>query len=521
MRTLHAFAAALLVAALVSTGCAERDEDAELAADTTTLHRGNGLEPESLDPHRARGVETFSILRDLYEGLVAEAADGTLIPGVAESWTVSDDGLVWTFALRGDAHWSNGDAVTADDFAWSLRRAVDPATGSGYAPMLAVIADIQVPDAQTLELTLTGPTPYLPGLLAQPIAFPVHRASVETHDTRFTRPENSVTNGAFRLVEWVSQSHLRIERNTEYWNDGATKLDAVVYYPVESEATELARYRAGELHLTRTFPAQQYEWLVRNLGEEVRTAPYLSTYFYGLNLTREPFADNLELRAALSMAIDREVIAKQVMGAGEIAAWSWVPPGIADYTPQAYDWAEWPDEQRIDEARRLYAAAGYSAAEPLRVELRYNTAEAHRRIAVAIASMWRDALGVETVLHNEEWGTFLANRQAQTLEVYRSGWVGDYNDANTFAEALLASHGLNDMGWHNARYEALVLDAGRETDLVARRAMLEEAERVMLAEYPLIPLYFYVSKALVKPEVRGYEPNVMNVHPSRHLYLTQ
>lgn len=514
----RAVAVALLVAALIAAGCVERDE-AATATDTTTLHRGNGLEPESLDPHRARGVETFSILRDLYEGLVAEAADGSLTPGVAASWAVSDDGLVWTFALRSDARWSNGDPVTAHDFEWSLRRAVDPATGSGYAPMLAVIAGIRVPDAHTLELTLTGPTPYLPGLLAQPIAFPVHRASVEAHDARFTRPQHSVTNGAFHLVEWVSQSHLRIERNAHYWNDSATRLDAVVYHPVESEATELARYRAGELHLTRTFPAQQYEWLVRNLGDEVRTVPYLSTYFYGLNLTREPFADNLELRAALSMAIDREVIANQVMGAGEIPAWSWVPPGIADYTPQPYEWADWPPEQRIAEARRLYAAAGYSAAAPLRVELRYNTAEAHRRIAVAVASMWRDALGVETVLHNEEWGTFLANRQTQVLQVYRSGWVGDYNDANTFAEALLAGHGLNDMGWHNARYEALVRGAGRETDTDARRAMLEEAERLMLAEYPLIPLYFYVSKALVKPEVRGYEPNIMNVHPSRHLYL--
>ena len=509
---------ALALAAVLGAGCAEREPPAPV--DLTTLHRGNGLEPESLDPHRARGVETFSILRDLYEGLVAEAADGSLIPGVAESWTVSDDGLTWSFALR-DARWSNGDPVTAADFVYSFARAVAPETGSAYAPMLAVVAAARAIDARTLELTLTGPTPYLTGLLAHPIAYPVHRASVEAHDGRFTHPGNHVSNGAFKLAEWVPQAHVRLERNREYWDDANTRLDAVVYYPIESESTELARYRAGELHMTRTYPAQQYEWLVRNLGDEVKTTPYSSTYFYGLNLTRPPFEGNRALRAALSMAIDREVIARQVMGAGEAPAWSWVPPGITNYTPQAYEWATWPAERRNAEARRLYEEAGYSEQAPLVVELRYNTAEAHRRVAVAVASMWREVLGVDTRLHNEEWGTFLNNRRSQALEAYRSGWVGDYNDANTFAEAMLSDHGLNDMGWQSAEYDALVRAAGREQDAARRSALLEQAEALMLADYPLIPLYFYVSKALVKPSVGGYEQNVMNVHPSRHLYLIE
>lgn len=513
-------AVAAVVAGLLALAAGCDTGHAPEPADTTTLHRGNGLEPESLDPHRARGVETFSILRDLYEGLIAEAADGALIPGVAESWRVSDDGLTWTFELRAGARWSNGEPVVAEDFVYSFARAVSPDTASAYAPMLAVIADARAVSDRVLEVELTGPTPYLTGLLAHPIAYPVHRGTVEAYGAGFTHPQHAVTNGAFRIVDWVPQSHIRLERNTHYWDDAATRLDAVVYHPIESEAAELARYRAGDLHLTRTFPAQQYEWLVRNLGDEVKAAPYWSTYFYGLNLTRPPFQGNRALRAALSLAIDRDAIAGQVMGAGELPAFSWVPPGIANYEPQRYEWAEWPADRRVAEARRLYAEAGYSAENPLTVELRYNTAEAHRRVAVAIASMWRDTLGVETTLHNEEWTTFLNNRRAQVLEVYRSGWVGDYNDANTFAEAMLHDHGLNDMGWQDERYDALVHEAGRERDTARRRALLEEAERRMLADYPLIPLYFYVSKSLVKPEVGGWAPNVGNVHPSRHLYLT-
>lgn len=484
-----------------------------------TLVRGSGLEPETLDPHRARSVETFHILRDLYEGLIAEAAGGELIPGVAESWTVSDDGLVWTFTLREDARWSNGDALVAADFAWSLRRAVHPDTGSYYAPMLSVIAGIETPDERTLRLTLSGPTPYLLGLLAQPMAFPVHRPSAEAHGERFTRPGNAVTNGAYRITDWVSQSHIRLERNPYYWDAAATRIGAVMYLPIEAESTELARYRAGDLHVTRTIPNPQYEWLLRHLPDELHVVPYLSTYFFGMNLNRPPFEGNPALREALSLAIDRTVIAEQVTGAGEVPAYSWVPPGIHHYTPQVLEWADWTQAERNARASELYAEAGYGPHNPLRVELRYNTAESHRRIAVAVASMWRDALGVETTLVNEEWQVFLQNRVSGNLQVYRSGWVGDYNDANTFAEAMLHEHGLNDMGWHDEEYERLVREAGQTVDADARRALLEEAERIMLAAHPMIPVYYYVSKSLVKPEVGGYLPNVMNVHPSRHMYL--
>lgn len=519
MSALHRGAAVLVCAVVLAAGCGESDRTD--AAHASVLHRGNAFEPETLDPHRVRSVETFNIIRDLYEGLIAEQPGGELGPGVAEAWSVSEDGLTWTFQLRAEARWSNGDPVTAEDFAWSLRRAVHPGTGSTYAQMLAVIQDITVPSPGVLALHLSGPTPYLLGLLAQPIAYPVHRATVEAHGERFTHPGVNVSNGAYRIVEWEAQSHVRVERNLYYWNDARTRIHAVNFYPVEAESTELARYRAGDLHMTRTIPVQQYEWLQRNLPEELHVTPYLSTYFYGFNLTKPPFQDNLLLRKALSLAIDREVIAGQVIGSGEVPAYAWVAPGIQNYETQRPDWADWPREQRLAEAQRLYAEAGYSHANPLRVELRYNTAESHRRIAVAVSSMWREVLGVETTLHNEEFQVFLNSRQSRQLEVYRSGWVGDYNDANTFAEAMMSNHGLNDMGWNNPEYDQLVRNAGLEHDPAARRALLERAERLLLSEHPLIPIYYYVSKALVKPEIGGYVPNVMNVHPSRHLYFKE
>jgi oligopeptide transport system substrate-binding protein len=509
--------AVLLTLAALASGCAPDSVTPDGVPDT--LYRGGGLEPETLDPHVARSVETFHILRDMYEGLIAEDADGELVPGIAESWMVSNDGLVWTFRLRPDARWSNGDPLTATDVAWSLQRAVDPDTGSYYAPMLAVIEQVETPDLRTVRITLNGPTPYLLGLLAQPISFPVHRATVEEHGDRFTRPQNAVSNGAYRITEWVTQSHIRLERNDHYWNDINTAIDNVVYLPIETESTELARYRAGDLHITRTIPNPQYEWLQRNLPDELFVTPYLSTYFYGLNLMQPPFAGNPALREALSLAVDRQVIAEQVTGAGEVPAYSWVPPGIHNYTSQQLEWADWTQEERNERARALYREAGYSESEPLEIELRYNTAESHQRIAAAISSMWRETLGVQTTLVNEEWQVFLQNRVNGRLQVYRSGWVGDYNDANTFAEAMLHGHGLNDMGWQNDEYERLVREAGRTTDGDERRRMLEEAERLMLSEHPMIPLYFYVSKALVKPEVAGYRSNVMNVHPSRHIHF--
>jgi len=510
---------------------------AQAAGAEQVLRRGNSVEPETLDPHRARGVSASNILRDLYEGLTTEAPDGTIVPGMAERWTVSPDGRVYTFTLRADARWSDGAPLTAAAFAESLRRVLDPATGSPVSQLLAPIeraedviagrapaaaAGVEAPDALTLVIRLAAPTPYFPALLAHPAAFPVlTKPGTEVNSGKSTSvPGFPVTNGAYTLAEWVPQSHLTLVRNPHYWNDAATAIDRVVYLPTENPASELKRYRAGELDLTDTIPLGQSRWIREHLGAELQVAPYLGLYYYGFNVTRPPFRDQPGLRRALALAVDRETLTARITANGEPPVHGWVPPGVAGYAPQPPDWAQWPREQRLAEARRLYAAAGYSAGRPLELELRYNTGDNHKRVALAVAWMWRQALGVRTRLVNEEFKVYLQNRRhRQVTQVFRADWIGDYDDASAFAERMLSTSGLNDTGWVSAAYDRLVTQARGEADPAQRQALLHEAERILLEEQPVLPLYGYVSKRLVKPYVAGWQPNIMDHHLTRHLSL--
>jgi len=506
-----------------------------VAADPTTLRRGNGPEPDTLDPQRSRTDASFNIQRDLFEGLTAVGPEGEAVPAAAESWTVSADGLEYTFRLREGLRWSNGDPVLAGDFVAGMRRLVDPATASPYAQVLepvlhasAIVAGKQAvdtlgvtaPDDRTVEIRLVNPAPYLLGVLAHPSTFPVHGPSLAQHGSEHARPGKLVSNGAFVLEDWVVGSHVVAGRNTHYWNDAATHLSRVRYLHHSEAGTEFRQYRAGELDVTYIVPPQQFAWIQENLPGELHVSPQLSVYYYGFNLTRPPFKDNPGLRRALSMVIDRDRLTRSVTGLGEAPAYGWVPRGVADYTPQQFDYAGLPYEARVAEARELYARAGYSAQQPLKVELRYNSGEVHNRLAVAIAAMWKEALGVETELYAEEFRALLQTIQARKdTQVFRSSWIGDYNDAYSFAQLLQTSFGINLTGYSNPRYDALLADATRQPDPARRRALLEEAERVMLADHPLLPIYFYVNKHLVKPYVSGWSDNVMNVQYSKDLRL--
>lgn len=515
----------------VTIGGASGDERAAVQI----LRRGNGAEPQGLDPHRVEGVPGSNILRDLYEGLVSEAPDGSLVPGVAESWSVSDDGLVYTFKLRPDARWSNGDPVTARDFEFGLQRSVDPATLSRYSSILfpiinaEPIANGDMPpdqlgvtaiDDTTLEIRLQAPTPYLLGLLTHSTTYAVHRPSLEEHGDRFARPGKLVSNGAYRLADWVVQSHIKLERNPEYWDDANTTIDEVWYYPIENYDAELKRYRADELDITENVPFNQLDWIRENLGDELIIAPYFGSYYYGLNLTAPPFKDQPKLRTALAMAIDRDIITGKIAGAGEIPAYGWVPP-VPGYEGQQPDWAGWAQEQRNTAARRLYAEAGFSAERPLRVELLYNTNENHKRIAVAIAAMWKQALGVETSLLNQEWKVFLDTRANMDTEIFRAGWIGDYNDAYSFAQLMHSTNEQNDSGYVSDVYDDLLDRAAGEADPRRRAELMQQAEAQLLEDLPIIPIYFYVSKHLVKPWVGGYAANIMDHHHSKDLYILE
>jgi oligopeptide transport system substrate-binding protein len=539
---LRAIGAAALCALLVACGggkpsaTAAGEGKAAAAVDPTTLRRGNGPEPDTLDPQRARTDASFNILRDLFEGLTAVGHQGDAIPAAAESWTVSADGLHYAFRLREGLRWSNGDPLRAADYVAGMRRLVDPATASPYAQVFepvqnaaAIVSGKQAPDTlgvsapddRTVLIRLANPAPYLLGLLAHPSTFAVHGPSLAQHGAGHARPGKLVSNGAFVLKDWVVGSHVVAERNTHYWNDAATHVARVHYLHHSEAGTEFRQYRAGELDVTYIVPPPQFAWIRQNMPGELRISPQLSVYYYGFNLTRPPFKDQPGLRRALSLVIDRERLTKAVTGLGETPAYGWVPRGVANYTPQQFDYADVPYSARVAEARELYAKAGYSAQQPLRVELRYNSGEVHNRLAVAMAAMWKEALGVETELYAEEFRALLQTIQARKdTQVFRSSWIGDYNDAYTFAQLLQSDFGINLTGYSNPRYDSLLAEATRQPDPVRRRALLEEAERLMLADHPLLPVYFYVNKHLVKPYVSGWSDNVMNVQYSKDLRLS-
>ena len=503
-------------------------------AQNQVLRWGNGAEPGSLDPHRTIGVPGSNISRDLFEGLMSEAPDGTVIGGAAASWEISEDGKTYRFSLRPEARWSNGDPVTADDFVYSLRRSLDPATLSSYTFILNPILNAeevaagQLPtsevgvralDTHTLEIQLENATPYFLGLLTNSASYPVHPRSVETHGNQYARPGNLVSNGAYRLEEWVVQSHVKLVRNENYRDNGNTTIDEVWYYPTEDQTAELSRFRAGELDLSSAIPKRQVDWIRENLPDELVISPYLGVYYFGFNTTRPPFENSPELRRALSLAVDRDIIAGQVTNAGEVPAYGWVPP-VQNYTGQQMPEAAWTQEERVAEARRLYALAGYSEENPLRTRILYNTQEDHKRIAVAIASMWKQTLGVEVEILNQEWKVFLDTRQQKIeTEVYRSGWIGDYNDAYTFAELFASGGGLNHTGYSNPDYDRLLREASAEGDMKRRAQLLQQAERVLLEDLPIMPLYFYVTARLVRPWVGGYTPNIMDHHRSKNFYI--
>jgi oligopeptide transport system substrate-binding protein len=531
LTALTALVAASVATALLLAGCARGP--ATGAAASAVLVRGGGPDPDSLDPQKARGFEAQSILRDLCEGLTTLDKDAGVAPGVARAWSVSGDGLTYRFDLRSDARWSNGDRVTAADFVVALQRLVDPATGSGYAQYVDVIANagdivaghkppdtlgVTAPDEATVIVTLATAAPYLPTLLSHPSTCPVHRVTLAARPDGFARP-GMVSNGAFVLAEWVQGSHILLSRNRHYWNDSATRLDGVKYLLIPDENAELARYRGGELEVTFVVPRGQFDWIKANLADQLHVAPQLSTYYYGFNLQRAPFKDKPRLRRALSLVIDREKLARLILRVGELPAYGWVPPGVNGYRSQSFDYGEQPMAARIAEAQRLYREAGYSRDKPLAFELRYNTGEVHTKLAIAIAAMWKETLGAEVHLAQVEFKSLLQDIDRGDVELFRSSWVGDYNDAYTFLQVLKSDFGVNLTHYRNPTYDALLHSAALQQDALARSALLEEAERVMLQDHPLLPIYFYVNKHLVKPEVEGWYDNVMNVVYSKDLAL--
>jgi oligopeptide transport system substrate-binding protein len=498
------------------------------------LLRGLGAEPDSLDPQKARSDEAQRVLRDICEGLTTLDESAGVAPGIADQWQVSADGKTYTFHLRHGADWSDGQPVVGADFVAGLRRLVDPRTASQYAQVVDVIVNasdivagrkppaslgVTAPDPYTVIVRLRTPAPYLPALLSHPSTCPVNPVALANDGAAYARPGKLPSDGAFVLSQWVHGSYISLTRNRHYWNDAATRLDGVRYLITTDENAELTLYRADQLDVTDVIPRSQYDWIRSHLGDQLHIAPQLGVYFYGFDLQRAPFAGDVKVRRALAMVIDREKIARLVLRSGELPAYGWIPPGVAGYTSQSPDYRSLSMTQRIAAARRLYAEAGYSAARPLRFELSYNTGEVHAEVAIAVASMWQQALGVQVTLRTEEFRSLMQDIDRGDVQMFRSSWIGDYNDAYTFAQYFESDFGVNLTHYHNPAYDDLLRGAAAEVDPAKRRALLEQAEQVMLRDQPVIPIYFYVSKHLVKPRVLGWYGNIMNVTYSRKLGL--
>jgi oligopeptide transport system substrate-binding protein len=498
------------------------------------LVRGIGPGPDSLDLEKAQSVEAQTILRDLYECLTSLDHDAQPAPGAAQSWTVSPDGKTYTFTLRPNARWSNGDRVTAADFVAGLRRLVDPATASPYGHYIELVRNargillhelavdslgVAASDEAHVIIDLVHPAPYFPALLSHPSTCPLHRPTWQKYGVGFARAGTMVSNGAFALSEWVPGEHVSTVRNRFYWADKVNLLDGVTWLQFSDESAEYLRYRADQLDITASVPLAQLDNIRARIPSELHSSTGCGTDYYGFNLNRPPFRDNPKLRRALMLAIDRETLVKKVLRFGTLPAYGWVPPGTGQYQTQSMLNNTTTPADRVREAQRLFAEAGYSGSHPLHFKLEYNSTKIHTALAVAISSMWRETLGVEVDLFGVDFATLLGNIQAQEAEVFRSSWIGDYNDPQSFLEIFGSHSGENMPRYHSAEYDELLAGAEEQSSAQGRLAMLEQAERVLLRDAPVIPLYFHVAAHLVKPRVSGWYQHPMNVVYSRELSL--
>lgn len=486
------------------------------------LVRGNGTEVASLDPHKTEGVPESNVIRDLLEGLVNQDANGNVVPGAAESWETTDN-KTFTFHIRKDAKWSNGDPVTAHDFVYSFQRAVDPATASPYSWYMEytkmknakeIIAGekdkstlgIKAVDDKTLVVELESAVPYFVMMMGHTTVKPVHKATVEKFGEQWTKPENYVGNGAYALDKWVVNERLELKRNPQYWDDKNTVLNKVTYLPIENQVAEMNRFLSGEIQITNELPLEHFKRLKKEHPEAVQVQGQLCTYYYGFNTAKAPF-DDVRVRQALSYAIDRDVISDAILGQGQKPAYFLTPEITAGFSPEMPTYGKMTQKERIAEAKKLLEAAGYSKSNPLKFTLLYNTSENHKKIATAIQSMWKTALGVDIALENQEWKTFLDTRRQGNFDATRAGWCGDYNEASSFLTLMLSSNSSNDSKYHNAEYDATLEKAMTSTSEEERQKLYADAEKLLARDMPIAPIYQYVRSRLVSPTVGGYPSN--------------
>ncbi len=538
LRSILPLALAALAVGFHLTGCGSRETAVAEGNRTQTLQFGNLSEPTDLDPQIINSLQDFNIVLALFEGLTQyDPKDSHPIPGVATHWDSTPDAKTWTFYLRDNAKWSNGDPVTAHDFDYAYRRMLSPALASEYAYMLFCLTGaedyvggkstdfstvgVKVMDDYTIRFSLAYPVPYFPDLIAHASWYPVHQGTIEAHGrmdqrgTRWTRPGNLVGNGPFVLSEWKPNQVIRVTKSPTYWDAEVVRLNGINFYPIESSSSEEAAFRSGQLHVTTGIPIDK----IAVYKNDPALRPFLSqetqlaTYFYRFN-TKKPPLDDIRVRRALSLAIDREQLVSKVTLGGQLPARNLTPPQTGGYT--AGDLLSGD----IAEAQRLLADAGFPGGQGFpKLEILFNTNDGHRRIAEAIQQMWRTNLGVDIGLYNQESKVQSDSMREGNYTIARMAWIGDYVDASTFLELMLSNSGNNQTGWANADYDRLVDEARYKIDPTERFALYRQAEKILMDESPIAPIYFYVNSQLQVPNLKGWYGNLIDIHPYKHVYL--
>ena len=520
-------------------GCSENISPVDSGLEQQIYHHGNGSEPQGIDPHIVTGVPEHHILISLCEGLTIPNPNPTgsdgYIPGTAESWTISDDGKEYIFKLNKNAKWSNGDPVTADDFVWSWKRILTASLGSQYPDMLYYLegayeyhngeidnfdeVGIKALDSHTLKVNLKNPTPFFIGLLSHYSTWPVHKETVLKHgdiDDRngeWTRPGNFVCNGPFQLKTWELNNKIVVEKNPHYYDASMVRLNEIHYYPVSNVMTEDRMFRAGQLHLTSSMPTQKCPIYIEEKNPNLKIDPYMGTYFYRINTENETLSD-VRVRKALAYSIDRQLLVDKVTQCGQIPAYSFTPPGSNGYQPST----EIPYDPVL--AKQLLAEAGYSSDNPFpKLEILFNTNEGHRKVALAIQQMWQNELGIEVELVNQDWKVYLSREMVGDFQISRAGWIGDYEDPNTFLDLMRPNRGNNKTGWENMDFDALVEEANTINDQEKRYELLNEAEKILIDNMPIIPLYTYVRVYQLSSDVKGFNPHILDHHHPKFIYL--
>lgn len=504
-----------------------------LAEDQTFTYRQLD-EFSSADPGLVEDVSGAEVVRDLFEGLMNQDADGNLVPGVATGFEASADNKTYTFTLRQDAKWSNGDPVTANDFVYAWQRAASPELASPYQWYIELmslenggdvikgdkpVTDLGVTavDDYTLEVRLSAPLPYFPQMVTHSTTFPVHQATVEAHGSEWTRPENIVSNGAYVLTEHLPQERSVRSRNEMYWDNDNTIIDQVVALVINDENVALTRYLAGELDRTEV-PAGQFPRLKEEHPEEAISFPRLCNYYYTFNLSDsgpEEFKD-VRVRKALALAIDRKIITENVLAGGQPQAFTFTPAAVADFTPPETEMATMTQAERDAMAKELLAEAGFGPDNPLSFDMIYNTSEGHKKIAIAMTQMWKQKLGVEVTLGNMEWKVFLETRGNQDFELARGAWCGDYNEASTFLDLLDSESGYNDGKFVSADVDGL-LEQAKMTSAPAD--LYTQVEQIIADEMPIIPIYHYAGVYMLDSDVGNWPVgNVEQNWYSKNLY---